>query len=159
MSRMLTLSAALLASSSASLPETVEPPPLERPGGDNRLDLSRAGLEQALARPEDVGMLAAHGRSRHCGRLRGPVAAAEPQPQAQHRISLQVSNDDLAAMSLALANVENIAKYYASTGESVAVDLTAFGPGFTMLRADRSPVKDRLADVKRRYPFVVFSRC
>ena len=28
-----------------------------------------------------------------------------------------------------------------------------------MLRADRSPVKERIADVHQQYPFVVFSAC
>ena len=41
----------------------------------------------------------------------------------------------------------------------MAIELVANGPGYTMLRADTSPVKDRLAAVARKYPFVVFAAC
>lgn len=85
------------------------------------------------------------------------VRAEEAKPR--HRIALQVSAADPALMNLALTNVVNIAKHYAGMGEGVAIDLTAFGPGYAMVRADTSPVKARIAEIKTRYPFVRFSAC
>jgi intracellular sulfur oxidation DsrE/DsrF family protein len=58
-----------------------------------------------------------------------------------------------------LHNIAAAADYYAAKGESVAIELVANGPGYTMLRADTSPVKAELAATKARYPFVVFSAC
>ncbi len=86
-------------------------------------------------------------------------AARAEEAAPRHRIVLQVSAADPAVMNLALTNVVNIARHYAGTGESVAIDLTAFGPGYAMVRADTSPVKARIAEIKRSYPFVRFSAC
>ena len=86
-----------------------------------------------------------------------PTCAEDLAPR--HRIVLQVSVDDLASMDLALTNVDNIIRHYAAKGERVDVDLTAFGPGFRMFRADVSPFKDRIAELKRLHPFVHFSAC
>jgi uncharacterized protein len=83
--------------------------------------------------------------------------AADERPQ--HRIVLQVSVNDPALMNLALGNIENIVRHYESTGETVAIDLTAFGPGYIMMRADTSPVKERMAAMSQRYPFLRFSGC
>jgi hypothetical protein len=41
----------------------------------------------------------------------------------------------------------------------VLIELVAYGPGLNMLRADTSPVKDRLVSVKQSIPDVVFSAC
>ncbi|GJE55617.1 MULTISPECIES: DsrE family protein [Methylobacterium] len=85
------------------------------------------------------------------------LRAEEAKPL--HRIALQVSSADPALMNLALTNIVNIAKHYAGTGDSVAIDLTAFGPGYAMVRADTSPVRARIAEIRQRYPFVRFSAC
>lgn len=90
------------------------------------------------------------------------TGSARPQAaddRRQHRIVLQVSVNDPALMNLALGNIENIARHYEGTGESVLMDLTAFGPGYAMMRADTSPVKSRIADISQRYAFVRFSAC
>lgn len=86
----------------------------------------------------------------------GPARAGDAP---RHRIALQVSAGDPALMNLALTNIVNIAKHYEQTGEGVAIDLTAFGPGYAMVRADVSPVKARIAEIRTRYPFVRFSAC
>ena len=78
---------------------------------------------------------------------------------AGHRVALQVSVADPALMNLALSNVSNIAEAYAARGEAVAIELVAYGPGYAMLRADVSPVVGRIAEVRARLPFVVFSAC
>lgn len=89
--------------------------------------------------------------------LAGPARGEEAAPR--HRIALQVGVNDPALMNLALSHIESLAAHYAAAGEAVALDLTALGPGYRMLRADTSPVRARIAEIGARHPFVVFSAC
>nr|WP_027556974.1 hypothetical protein [Bradyrhizobium sp. Cp5.3] len=70
--------------------------------------------------------------------------AGEPK---EHRVAIQVDQDDPAIMNLTLNNVSNIIEHYRAKGEPVEVDVIAFGPGLHMLRADTSPVKDRIKQI------------
>ncbi len=67
---------------------------------------------------------------------------------ASHRIVIQVSQNDPERMNLALNNTENAIKYYSGKGESIEVEIVAYGPGLNMLREDTSPVKDRIKALK-----------
>ena len=51
--------------------------------------------------------------------------------------------------------------FYRAKGEDVDVDIVAYGPGLHMLRADTSPVQDRLKQLKgNAFPSKVqFSAC
>jgi uncharacterized protein len=66
-----------------------------------------------------------------------------------HHIVFQVSQNDKAKMALALNNVENIMQAYQEKGETAEIEVVAYGPGLMMLRDDKSPVKDRLANLKK----------
>jgi intracellular sulfur oxidation DsrE/DsrF family protein len=90
--------------------------------------------------------------------LAAPGHAAEKK---SHRIAIQVDQNDPALMNLALNNVTNIMSYYHSKGEEAQVEVVAYGPGLNMLRADKSPVKDRLKRIKEgSFPSKVqFSAC
>jgi intracellular sulfur oxidation DsrE/DsrF family protein len=78
-----------------------------------------------------------------------------------HHLLIQVNQNDPAIMNLALNNATNVLEYYRSRGEEVNVDLVAYGPGLQMLRADTSPVKDRIKTLKEMaFPGKVqFSAC
>src|SRR5690242_5238461 len=83
--------------------------------------------------------------------LVGGVAVA-PQAQAAdkaHRIVFQVDQNDPAIMNRVLTNVDNVMAYYHDKGEDVQVEVVAYGPGLHMLRADTSPVKDRVKRMVR----------
>ena len=67
---------------------------------------------------------------------------------ASHRIVIQVSQNDPERMNLALNNTAAAFKYYSDKGDSVAVEIVAYGPGLNMLREDTSPVKDRIKEMK-----------
>src|ERR1043166_307536 len=86
--------------------------------------------------------------------------AADDTP---HRVAIQVNQDDPAVMNLALNNAENIIEYYRGKGEDVDVEIVTYGPGLHMLRADTSPVKDRIKQMahdKASFPArIVFSAC
>ena len=73
--------------------------------------------------------------------------AAIPAPKL-HRILIQVDQYDPAVINLALNNATNIIEYYRSKGKEVAVDVVTYGPGLHMLRADTSPVQDRIKQLK-----------
>lgn len=75
-----------------------------------------------------------------------PAHAAEKT--AAHRIVIQVSQNDPGRMNLALSNTSNAIKYYTGKGESIAVEIVAYGPGLNMLREDTSPVKERIKALK-----------
>ena len=70
---------------------------------------------------------------------------AKSAPAAMHKVAIQVNQNDKAVMDLALNNARNIIDYYKEKEETVAIEIVTYGPGLHMLRADTSPVKDRIA--------------
>jgi intracellular sulfur oxidation DsrE/DsrF family protein len=77
-----------------------------------------------------------------------------------HRLAVHVDSNDPALMNMALNNAENVIEYYNGKGEEVQVEIVAYGPGLHMLRADTSPVKDRIKRMKEdSLPSVTFSAC
>jgi intracellular sulfur oxidation DsrE/DsrF family protein len=99
-----------------------------------------------------------------CAALVAGVMLAPPRHAAEkktHRIAVQIDQSDPAMMNLVLNNVANVLKYYHSKGEEAEVDVVAYGPGLNMLRADKSPVQDRLKRIKEgSFPSKVqFSAC
>jgi uncharacterized protein len=80
-----------------------------------------------------------------------------PESPVQHRVVIQVDQDDPAIMNLVLNNADNMRKYYEGKSEKIDIEVVAFGGGLTMMRADKSPVIDRLVAMSRQG--VVFSGC
>lgn len=105
----------------------------------------RSMVGAALAALGSVGLLARR-------------AAAQP-PARGHRLVLHVDQNEPAVMNMALGNASNAAAFYTGRGETIALELVAYGPGLHMLRADTSPVKERLAEVHKNLPQMVFSGC
>src|SRR5689334_12100851 len=65
-----------------------------------------------------------------------------------HRIAIQVDQNDPQVMNLVLNNATNVIEYYRGKNEDVDVEIVAYGPGLHMLRADSSPVQDRIRRLK-----------
>ena len=65
--------------------------------------------------------------------------------ETAHKVAIHVDENDPKRMNMALNNVANIRKFYDSKGEKIEIEVVAYGPGLHMLRADTSPVKDRIA--------------
>ena len=93
-----------------------------------------------------------HSLLRHCVALAfmsmafaSASTAADSKP---HHIAIQVDQNDPQVMNLALNNATNVIEYYRARNEDVAVDIVAYGPGLHMLRADTSPVQDRIKRLK-----------
>jgi intracellular sulfur oxidation DsrE/DsrF family protein len=78
-----------------------------------------------------------------------------------HRIALQVDQNDPQVMNLVLNNANAVIEYYRAKGEDVELDIVAYGPGLNMLRADTSPVQDRIRQLKEMvFPGKIhFSAC
>jgi len=81
--------------------------------------------------------------------------------KAQHRVLFHVDQNDPAVMNLALNNATNVIEYYRSKGKEVAVDVVTYGPGLHMLRADTSPVQDRIKQLRNvAFPSTIqFTAC
>jgi len=93
--------------------------------------------------------------------LAADTKAKAPASEQPHRLVIQVDQNDPAVMNLALNNATNIIEYYRGKGEDVDIDLVTYGPGLYMLRADTSPVQERLKQLKD-YAFpstIQFSAC
>jgi intracellular sulfur oxidation DsrE/DsrF family protein len=94
-----------------------------------------------------------------------PVKKAEQSkstnsvPKAMHKVAIQVNQNDKALMDLALNNAKNVIDYYKEKGETVAIEIVAYGPGLNMLRADTSPVKERIAPMSLENPNLAFIAC
>jgi intracellular sulfur oxidation DsrE/DsrF family protein len=73
------------------------------------------------------------------------VAFAEGK---SHRVTMQVDQNDPQVMNLTLNNVNAVIEYYRAKNEDVDIDVVAYGPGLHMLRADTSPVQDRIKHFK-----------
>jgi uncharacterized protein len=65
-----------------------------------------------------------------------------------HHVAVQVDQNDPQVMNLALNNVNAVIEYYRDKAEDVDVEIVAYGPGLQMLRADTSPVQDRIRRLK-----------
>ena len=77
--------------------------------------------------------------------LIGNGAAGEAKT---HRIAIQVDQNDPQVMNMALNNAGNVIDYYRARNEEVDLEIVAYGPGLHMLRADTSPVQDRIKRLK-----------
>src|SRR6476620_11701077 len=65
-----------------------------------------------------------------------------------HRVAIHVDQNDAQVMNLALNNATNVIEHYRAKNEEVDVDIVTYGPGLHMLRADTSPVQDRIKRLK-----------
>ena len=83
----------------------------------------------------------------------------QTRPMKQHRVVIQVSENDPKIMNLALNNAENLRKFYEQAGETVQIEIVAYGPGLNMVRSDTSPVRDRLTALVGRPQAIIFSGC
>jgi uncharacterized protein len=71
--------------------------------------------------------------------------AADGRP---HHVAIQVDQNDPQVMNMVLNNATSVIEYYRARNEEVNVDIVAYGPGLHMLRADTSPVQDRIKHLK-----------
>lgn len=88
-----------------------------------------------------------------------PMAVAAQKTPAADKVVVHIDDNDQKVVNLALNNVQNILTYYKNKGRKVKIEIVANGPGLHMLRADTSPVKDRVATLSTENPDLRFSAC
>jgi intracellular sulfur oxidation DsrE/DsrF family protein len=71
-----------------------------------------------------------------------PVRDDEPRSIVMH-----VNFADKERLAFVLNNVENTLDHYRHRGNEVAIRVVCHGPGLHLLRADTSPVKERLVQM------------
>ncbi len=95
--------------------------------------------------------------------LAGLIAAATAQPAMAegktHYLAIHVNDNDKAKMNIALNNAANVTKYYQAQGDTVQIEVVAYGPGLHMYRTDTSPVKHRIATMSLENENLKFSAC
>ena len=91
--------------------------------------------------------------------LAAPLFAPAQAGSEPHRLALQISDNDPDKMTAVLNVAANVSKLYAAKGESVEIQIVAFNAGLHMLRADTSPVKERLQSFASSMPNVSFKAC
>lgn len=66
----------------------------------------------------------------------GQAAPADEKPFADHKVVLQISDDDPAKQTLVLNVANNVIKHYGA--DKVDVEIVAFGPGLRLLFAENA---------------------
>ncbi|WP_108482747.1 DsrE family protein [Oceaniglobus ichthyenteri] len=89
----------------------------------------------------------------------GAITLSPAFAEPMHKVAIHVDEEKLSTMNMALNNAQNIAKHYADLGQEVAIEIVTYGPGLHMLRADTSPVKDRIAMMDLELDNISFSAC
>ena len=76
-----------------------------------------------------------------------------------HKLALQISDNTPEKMNAVLNVAANVSKYYSDKGQEVEIQIVAFNAGLHMLRADTSPVKERIAPMSLENPGLAFIAC
>lgn len=88
--------------------------------------------------------------------LTAGAALAEGQT---HHVAIHVDQNDPAVMNMALNNAQNVHSHYAAQGDTVVIELVAYGPGLNMFIPDQSPVADRVSSMALEMPDLSFAAC
>lgn len=90
-----------------------------------------------------------------------PLASPTPANAADgiHRLALQISDNDPNKMTSVLNIAANVSRHYSDLGEEVEIRVVAFNAGLHMLRADTTPVADRMKSFAQSMPNVTFAAC
>jgi intracellular sulfur oxidation DsrE/DsrF family protein len=110
----------------------------------------------ALAAPATAQQPAPKAGKAHTAALKTP---SRPNPGKGRKLAIQVDENNPQVMNLALNNAKNVVDYFKAKGETVAIEIVAFGPGLHMLREDTSPVKQRIAQMSLEEPSITFIAC
>lgn len=78
---------------------------------------------------------------------------------AKHFVAIHVDQNDPKIMNMALNNAANVTKYYESVGDTVEIELVAYGPGLNMFVEGKSPVADRISVMSLELENLTFSAC
>lgn len=76
-----------------------------------------------------------------------------------HFLAVHVDDNDPHVLNMALNNVQNAISYYEEQGDTITVEVVAYGPGLHMFVDGKSPVSDRIATMALEHETLKFSAC
>lgn len=76
-----------------------------------------------------------------------------------HRVAVHVDQNDPHVMNMALNNVANMASHYEAQGDTVMIEVVAYGPGLNMYIPGKSPVADRISTMSLEMDNLTFAAC
>ncbi|MAM60725.1 DsrE family protein [Maritimibacter sp. UBA3975] len=76
-----------------------------------------------------------------------------------HHLAIHVDEADAQVMNMALNNAQNVRSYYAEQGDTVVIEIVAYGPGLTMFVDGKSPVADRISTMSLESDDITFAAC
>jgi intracellular sulfur oxidation DsrE/DsrF family protein len=76
-----------------------------------------------------------------------------------HFVAIHVDENDPQVMNMALNNVANLSRYYMQQGDTVTVEIVAYGPGLKMFVDGQSPVADRISAMALELDNIRFAAC
>ena len=77
---------------------------------------------------------------------------------AENKLAIHVDENNPQIMNMALNNASNVKAHYEALGQTVEIEIVAYGPGLKMYTAD-SPVKDRISAMSLENEHLAFSAC
>jgi uncharacterized protein len=91
---------------------------------------------RSIIRAFGVAVIAALGATMVCSVARAQQAPLQDKPFAEHRIVLQLSDNDVSKQGLVISVAYNLLKLY--DPDKVAIEVVAFGSGIDLLRPDNA---------------------
>lgn len=76
-----------------------------------------------------------------------------------HHVAIHVDQNDPKVMNMALNNAANVTSYYESIGDTVVIEVVAYGPGLVMFVEGKSPVATRIATMSLEMDNLSFAAC
>lgn len=76
-----------------------------------------------------------------------------------HYLAIHVDENDPKVMNMALNNAQNVNSYYEAQGDTVVIEMVAYGPGLNMYVEGKSPVEDRIAAMSLEMENLSFAAC
>ncbi len=76
-----------------------------------------------------------------------------------HYLTIHVDENDPAVMNMALNNAQNVHNHYTEQGDTVVIELVAYGPGLNMYVDGTSPVSDRISAMSLGMENISFAAC
>jgi len=76
-----------------------------------------------------------------------------------HHVAIHVDQNDPKVMNMALNNAQNVTNYYESIGDTVVIEVVAYGPGLMMYVEGKSPVADRISTMSLGMDNLSFAAC
>lgn len=76
-----------------------------------------------------------------------------------HYLAIHVDQNDPRVMNMALNNAQNVNAFYEAQGDTVVIEMVAYGPGLNMYVEGKSPVADRIATMSLEMENLSFAAC